>query len=231
MTLQEAWDKYRSQTTLNYEDIAPYIGHQGQVLRFDSGQTMVERGDFPAYVYFMLDGIAIGQRHYEDGNEYRYFQVDQKNGNLGLLEILGRKERYVATITCLTDVKVVKVPSALVYEVIMTHLELIRKSTFLLADDLYQRSGNDGIYYFYSGIDRVRLFIITYYDQHWHPRTKTALVVQMSYEEIANQVGLSVRTVGRSIKKLKESDEVLVKGKQLVVSREHYAKMKQRLIK
>ncbi|WP_369332861.1 hypothetical protein [Carnobacterium viridans] len=83
----------------------------------------------------------MGQRRYKDGNEFSYFQVDKKSGNIGLLEVLSNKEQYVATITCLTDVTVVKLESAVIYELIMNNLNLLRKCSFLLAKDLSNRSG------------------------------------------------------------------------------------------
>ena len=49
----------------------------------------------------------MGLRDYEDGSDYSYFQVDKTNGNIGLLEIMSRREQYIATITCLTKVTAV----------------------------------------------------------------------------------------------------------------------------
>ncbi|MEI5993246.1 Crp/Fnr family transcriptional regulator [Candidatus Enterococcus mansonii] len=228
MNLQDAWQKYHTDNVFNFSDISDYISDKGRTIIYKSGQSIVEKGDFPLYIYFIIDGIAIGKRHYEDGNEYNYFQVDKQNGNIGLLEILGKKEQYVATITCLTNVEVFRIESAIVYDILMNHLPLLRKCTFLLADDLYNRSGNDGIYYYYTGIDRIRLFLMNYFEQHY---SHYDLPIEMSYEKIANQIGVSVRTVGRSIKVLKETNEVTVQSKKMMMSKRQYEKMKVKLAK
>ena len=225
MNLQDSWNQLGIDTGLNYADIEKRLNGHYQRLIFKAGQRVLERGDFPSNVFLIVKGEAIGQRHYEDGSQYHYFQVNKENGNLGLLEVLSRQEKYVATITAITDIEVLKVDSARVYELIMSDLELLRKCSFLLADDLYRRSNNDGLYYFYSGIDRVRLFLTSYFEERSLFLKKQEIAVDASYQVIANQVGLSVRTIGRSIKKLKELGEVEVSGKKITLTNEQYEKM------
>lgn len=141
MNLRDSWGKYKAVEDFNYSDIEEYIRDIRQTRLFNSGKAIVEKSDFPSYIYFIIEGITIGQRRYKDDNEFSYFQVDKKSDNIGLLEVLSKKEQYVATITCLTDVTVVKLESTVIYELIMNNLNLLRKCSFLLAKDLRNRSG------------------------------------------------------------------------------------------
>ncbi|MGY3749598.1 Crp/Fnr family transcriptional regulator [Vagococcus acidifermentans] len=227
MKLHDVWEKYQVNKLLNYADVAKFLTKEGQTVTYPPGKMIVQRGDFPEYIYFIIEGLAIGQREYEDGSEYRYFQVDKQNGNLGLLEILSKNEQYVATITSLTEVVAVKVESAAVYDILMNDLDLLRKCSLLLADDLYQRSGNDGIYYYYEGIDRLRLFLLNYAEQlQMKYLSQDSLLVEMSYEQIAAQIGVSIRTVGRSVHKLKKNGEISISGKKIKISEDQYQKLK-----
>lgn len=159
------WEKYAVETEINFSVISDYIGEYGTEFVFKPNSMIISRGDFPDNVYFIKEGIAVGLRNYEDGRDYSYFQVDKTNGNIGLLEVLSRKEQYIATITCLTEVTAVRIDSAFVYELIMSNLSLLRRCSVLLAEDLYSRSGNDGILYHYKGIDRIRYYLIQYYEK------------------------------------------------------------------
>lgn len=226
MELKQMWQKFEQAEKLNYKVIEPYLSKKGLTRRYSPGDQIISRGEFPQYIYFIIDGTAVGQRLYENGNEYHYFQVDYRNGNLGLLEILSKKENYVATVTCLTEAEVIQVRSTEVYEIIMSHLELLQKCTFLLADDLYQSSEKEGQQY-YSGIDRLRLFLLDYFVKNEKDRK---VLVEMSYEEISSRIGVSARTVGRSIKKMKELDEVCVYGKKVMINERQSRKMKEALI-
>ena len=230
MTLKAVWQQYDIGQPFNYQDMVPYLQGQQQKVNYRSGQTIITRGDFPESIYFIISGLAIGRKLDREGNDYRYFQVGSDNGNLGLLEVLSRQEAYVATITCLTAVQVIKVDAALVYQLVMDHLVLLRKCSFLLATDLYQRSSNDGRYYFYSGTKRLQLFLIQYFEIH-HPKTSSQqLIVKFNYEEIAAQIGVSVRTIGRSISKLKQRHELSMQGKRITLSDRQYQQMKKELL-
>lgn len=221
--LKKYWDIYSEETSFNASVITDFLQENGQELNYKAGSVIVLGGDFPSDVYFIKEGMGVGKRNYEDGNEYVYFQVDQTNGNLGLLEVLARKEMYISTVTCLTDVVVIKVPSYLLYKEIMENQELLRRCTVLLAEDLYRTSGNEGLLYRFQGVDRVRHYLIKYYEEHGS--NDSAVEVQKQYQDIAFELGISVRTVGRSIKKLKESGEIISHNRSVFIGADHYRKL------
>ncbi|MEC1376835.1 Crp/Fnr family transcriptional regulator [Heyndrickxia oleronia] len=227
MNLKKMWEKYGNETEFNFSVISEFIDEFGTELVFEPNSVIISRGDFPNYVYFIKDGIAMGLRDYEDGSDYSYFQVDKTNGNIGLLEIMSRREQYIATITCLTKVTAVRIESALVYQLIMSDISLLRRCSVLLAEDLYISSGNDGIFYQYKGIDRVRYFLIRYYERNSNKNSLTrSIYIDDQYKDIASQIGLSIRTVGRSIKQLKELNEISSSNRKLTMSKQQYIKMK-----
>ena len=116
----------KEMTFFNYGEIEPYLNNKGTNIYFEEGDTIVNRGSSPNYIFFIKKGKVLGQRDYSDGNEFNYFQIDEKNGSIGLLEVLSRKEKYVATITCLSDVEIIRVPSDIVYRTIMNNSELLQ---------------------------------------------------------------------------------------------------------
>lgn len=227
MKLEQLWGKYAAETEFNYAVISGLLGDHGTTLEFEPDSVIVSRGDFPHHVYFLIEGVAIGLRDYEDGKDYNYFQVDKTNGNIGLLEVLSRKKKYIASITSLTKVTLVRVDSAIVYELIMSNTSLLRRCTVLLADDLYNRSGNDGIFYHFKGIDRVRYYLVRYYEMN--KKATETITINDYYKDIANQIGVSTRTVGRSMKQLKDLNEISGSDRTLTMSDEQYRKMKQNI--
>lgn len=229
MNLKKMWDKYANETKFNFSIISEFLDEFGTELVFEPNSVIISRGDFPDYVYFIKAGTAIGLRDYEDGSDYNYFQVDKTNGNMGLLEILSRREQYIATITCLTKVTAVRIDSALIYRLIMSDLSLLRRCSVLLAEDLYSRSGNDGIFYQYRGIDRVRYYLIRYYENNSKGDGTEFIYIKDCYKDIASQIGVSIRTVGRSIQELKKLDEISSVNRKLMLSKQQYHKLKKHI--
>lgn len=220
MKLEEVWKKYELKSTFNLSILPESIKKQGVLIKYAPKSVIVLRGEFPQYIYFIQSGTALGTRNYTNGNEYNYFQLDQNNGNIGLLEILARKEQYIATIVSMTEVEVLRIESAVIYDLVMSDMELMRRCTTLVAQDLYMRSGNDGLLYYFSGLDKVRFYLVDYYDKHRDGKEK--VIVYSEYQEIASHIGVSIRTVGRSLKKLKEGGEILSVNKRVVLTEEKY---------
>lgn len=219
-SLQRSWEKYTEEDYFNYTVLEDFLMQYGQEVTFKIENTIVMGDEFPEYIYFIKEGIGVGKRNYADGNEYIYFQVDNSNGNLGLLEVLARKEAYISTVTCSTQVTAIKIPAHLVYEKIMSDTTLLRRCSVLLAQDLYRTSGNEGLLYRFQGIDRVRHYLIKYYEEH--QQSGSPVTVEADYQEIAYELGISVRTVGRSIKRLKELQEVGGQKRKLLLKEAHY---------
>ena len=225
MDLRKTWEKYREESTFNYSVLPESLKNRGECVEIEPKTLIVSRGAFPQEVFFILEGTAAGIREYADGNEYSYFQLDKSNGSIGLLELFARKDRYVATIVSLTKMKLMKIDSEVVYGAIMEDVSLLRRCTVLLADELYQRSGNDGILYYFQGIDRVRYYLTSYYEEHKAEQTSGKVIVLAEYQEIASSIGVSVRTVGRNLRKLKEGQEIGSFRKKITVTEEQYRKM------
>ncbi|MDM8214296.1 Crp/Fnr family transcriptional regulator [Enterococcus hirae] len=226
--LRAKWKKYGEDRLFNYEKLADKISADYPCIHFQKNDIIVYRGDFPENIYFIVAGTAVGIRDYEDGNEYDYFQLDKTNGSIGLLEVLAQKDEIIATITCLTEVKAYKVPADIVFEWIMNDIELLRLSANLLADDLYLRSANDGLLYRFTGIDRLRYYLISYYEDH---RTAAGTIrVRESREKIGNKLGMSIRTVGRSLKTLKESGEIISVDRKILIGAKEYIHLKESLL-
>mgnify|MGYP000264301266 CR=1 FL=1 len=224
MKLEKLWRKYKSDGDFNLQALPESLVKQGVLVEYEKNSILVSRGERPDYIYFIQEGMVAGIREYANGSTYSYFQLNSTNGSVGLLEILAGKEHYIATLSTITRVKALRINAALVYQTIMEENELLRKCINLLADDLYMRSGNDGIMYYMSGLDRVRFFLLTYYERH-QKNSEGDVLVEAEYQDIANGIGMSIRTVGRNLQKLKETGELKNIQKKIIMGKQQYEKL------
>lgn len=103
----------------------------------------------------------------------------------------------------------------------------MRKYLYLVSQDLYCRSCNDGLLYYIRGIDRVSYYLVKYYASHNYMYEK--LTIPSNFESISMNIGICVRTVGRSIRKLRERGMISITGKHITMSYEQYKRMQQAL--
>lgn len=226
MKLKDLWSYYSEDGIFNFSALPEELAARGSKIEYQPNSIVVSRGDFPENIYFILEGIVAGVREYSNGNTYSYFRLDPSNGSIGLLEVLAKREKYIATIVTVTKVKALRLDSAIVYHEIMENISFLRKCSNLLSDDLYQRSGNDGVMYYLSGLDRVRYFLTNYYASHPEKKDeKGQMVVDAAYQEIANAIGMSIRTVGRNLQKLRASGEIKSEKKRILIGEKQYEKL------
>lgn len=215
--LEKQWEKYEG-TDVNLSIFPEEMIKQGKTVIFPPHKIVVSRGEFPTYLYFIKSGRTVGSRDYADGNEYSYFQLDHRNGNIGLIEILAKKDKYIATVKSVTEMEALRIESEIVYRYIMENPEMLRRCITFVARDLYMRSGNDGILYYLDGLNRLRHYLLDYYETHKEQGRQ--IVVTAEYQDIARRLGVSIRTVGRSIRKLKDNKEIMSVNKKIVLTKE-----------
>lgn len=223
MQLEELWEKYREYDCFNLSVLPEHILKQGVRVTYPPRSVILNRGEFPKYIYFLESGIALGTRDYNDGNNYYYFQIGTENGCLGLLEVLSHQPKVVATVVAGTEVTVLRISSAVIYDYIMNSPEMLFRCLHIVSNDLYQRSGSDGLLYYRRGIDRVRYYLVQYCSLHGE--AGQTVRVSADYQTIASNIGVSVRTVVRSIRALKEQEEISSVRKKILISPEQYQTM------
>lgn len=223
MPLQELWKEYSPFNHFNLSVLPDEIKTQGVRITYQPHSVIINRGEFPQFIYFIESGTVLGTRDYTDGNTYHYFNINSEAGCVGLLEVLAHRPHTIATVIAGTAVTALRISSAVIYQYLMTHVELLYGCCFVVSNDLYLRSGNDGILYYQKGIDRVRYYLVQYYTLHAFEEDE--LIIQPDYQTIANNIGVSVRTVVRSIQKLKESGEITSVKKKNYISKKQCSNM------
>lgn len=223
MTLKELWKRYEKFNAFNFDSLSDELKGQAVKVVFEKDEIITMLGDSPQYVYFIDSGIAQGVRLYGNGNAYHYFQIRRQNGSIGLLELLAQEETYVATIIASTRLVAWQVPASSVYSFIMGNVDMMRCCLYVVATDLYQRSANDGLLYYHTGLERVMFYLTRYYSGH--ATNAETIVMEPGYQYIANNIGVSIKTVGRSVRQLKEQGFISSKNKKIVISHAQYEKM------
>ena len=81
-----------------------------------------------------------------------------------------------------------------------------------------------------EGIDRVRLFLISKYEKCRNTDYRNGSVyIKTEYQEIADTIGMSIRTVGRNLKKLKEMREIKILYKKIYITEDQYELLKKQM--
>jgi len=223
LSLEDLWPQYEEYTYLNRDCLPSGLLEKGIQIEYKAGSTIISAGDYPEYGYFIKSGTVQGVRQYADGNNYYYFTLNEKDGSVGLLELFSRDTESIATIIAKTDVVATRIPSDEIYKYIMNDVELLRRCLHTTASSFYLRSGNDGLLYYKRGLDRVKYFLIQYYENN--NTQNSTIILKSDFQSIAHSIGISSRTVGRSMKVLKEEGFVNFHKKKFSMTYEQYKQL------
>ncbi len=188
------------------------------------GDVIISEGDSLESVFFIESGIVDGMKCFESGQDYQYFVLDRLNGAIGLLELFSRQPTIIATIIAKTDVVVLRIPADELYSFAMNDLPLLRKINFHIANDLYRDSGLNGKLFYLNGFERVSFYLMDYFEKN-AGRTPF-VIVRQSYQNIANHIGVSHRTVVRAVRDLRQQGLCSIYGKHIRISLEQFENLR-----
>lgn len=222
MDLSKEWKRY-DVSGKNIFDLLPdeILGH-GITIECKANSVLLTAGDFPKYIYIIKSGQFQGLRQNPDGDSYYYFKL-YPGETIGLIEVFAKEMESVATIVSLTDSSLWRIDSAKLYVYIMSDILLLQHCIFLMSKYLYNKSNTHGQLYYRAGIDRVKSFFINYYEMNSFDSQD--IVISRDYQDIANSIGVSLRTVGRSIQKLKKQHLITSFNKKLLMTKQQYLNM------
>ncbi len=222
--LDAIWKKYDTSYQVLLDLLPESLAPRSKRITYAPGEVVVGEGDHIEYVYFIESGVVDGMKRFENGKDYQYFKLDKVNGAIGLLELFSQQRITIATIVAKTQVSVQRVDAAELYAVVMENPALLRKYTYHIARDLYQDSGKNGRLFYQKGLERVCFYLTNYYTNNAHQ--KDPVIVRQSYQVIANQIGVSTRTVGRAVQHLKAAGLCDLAGKCICLHRRQFERIR-----
>ncbi len=222
--LEQVWNKFDISYGSALGLLPAALAERCTQKTYAPGDLIVSEGDSLEYVFFIESGVVDGMKCFESGQDYQYFVLDRLNGAIGLLELFSRQRTIIATILAKTDVSVLRIPADELYQFAMNDLPLLRRISFHIANDLYRDSGLNGKLFYLSGLERVTFYLMDYYEKNAYQ--SPFVIVRQSYQNIANHIGVSQRTVVRAIRDLRESGLCSMSGKHIRISSEQLNQMK-----
>lgn len=170
--------------------------------------TIIHQKDEPLeYFGIVCEGSHRVINEFENGNVYMIERNDPIDF-VGEVTILAEKERTSVTIETLTECTVLYFSRKDFEDWIEKDIHFLRLVSQKVAYKLYRSSYNRGNRLFYPP-QHLLLFYFLQYIEEYH-----SCVIRRTREEIHEETGISVKTLNRTIRKLKESGMVgITKGK------------------
>jgi CRP/FNR family cyclic AMP-dependent transcriptional regulator len=189
------------------------------VQHYDAKTIMIKKDAKPKYVYIISCGTLRIFNEFENGRILQTANVKDMDF-IGLIEVLAAKDKIAATVETVTNCTALRIPK----EDFLKWMEFDHNLAMMLAKkiaiDFYNISYSNGRLLLNSSMYTLVSFIIECVKSDIEQAN--IAFVNKKRQQIADELGISLRTVHRNVKKLKELGIIKIDTGKICVNSEQY---------
>ncbi|MFZ5354513.1 MAG: Crp/Fnr family transcriptional regulator [Bacillota bacterium] len=191
-----------------------------KIIELKSGQTYIQKGGIVRTVDILCSGQMQVLNEFENGNVYCFAAI-QPIAYIGSLEVLADAEVYSSTTEALTPCTLISMPKEIFIEWLNSDHALAMEIGRFIARCLYEQSWKTGEAAVYPALYVAAAFFIKVFEAS----SDDNVMISISRQQLANELGYSIRTVNRNIKLLKEEGCLTVKRQCISINGRQYDKL------
>ncbi|MBZ4667795.1 MAG: family transcriptional regulator, cyclic receptor protein [Epulopiscium sp.] len=196
------------------------IVHMGKDHVFIREKTEVDM------VYILVEGIvkAIDYRIFGIVYNYMWFYPVK---TFGSMEILLELQNYMTTLKTVTPCTMLAVSKDKFATWMRNDINTLLLESKSMGSYLLEQSRKERLFLFFQGVDRVILLFIHLYEKM---AQNNKCILKLTRQDIADQSGLSIKTINRAVKKLEEEGYISREGNKILILESQYKKMQEYII-
>lgn len=215
--------KKREYMNVLFRNCTEEVKYYMSLVEVDADQTFIKAGEECTYIYIILSGKVTGVEW--PMNEKSYFFKDFGPGDFfGEIECFAGMTNYRISILSSTRCRLLAIPSVYYMEWMHIDVDALYMRTQENMKRLVSQTAEARKYLFMDGKDRLMVHLIRKYEQK-QPLPDT-LELNQTRARISEEVGISMKTLNRNIKKLEEMQLLQLNKGKIVISKEQYLQMK-----
>lgn len=213
----------RREQFIRYFKTAPvWLLESFNVEVMDAGTTFVHEGEQVETVFFILDGTIKATDYRFQGITFDFMRFDKVYA-MGGMEIIMDLPVYRTTLQTVTKCHVLKIPKAKFEKWIKTDIEALKHEAKLVGEYLLEQGRSSRAFLFLQGSDRLAMLFVQRYEAY---AQNGVLDMNGDRQSLSDATGLCVKTINRSVKKFAEDGDITKKGRQIIIDREQYIRLK-----
>lgn len=206
-----------------FEEAPDRLKNSISIFEVDKNKKIIEAGSPCTHIYVILSGRVTGVEW--PLNQKMYPFKDFGRGDFfGEIEVFADMSEYRICIITQTKCKIATIPSDIYMNWLYMNNSLLKKRSKINIKRLITQTADARKYLFMDGTERLMFHLLRKYNVY-EDNVKIYKVVS-TRGEIAEEIGFCVKTLDRSIKKLKDNGFIDLKAGKIVISKEQYISIK-----
>ena len=176
---------------------------------FLPGESLMRKGERATHVYLLTRGSTRVSNEFASGQRYTFASLDTPD-LIGDLEVLSGQGAYAASNEAVTTCEVIAMSAETFLQWMRMDSEFALTVAQMLAAKMYPTSNEAGRVKFLPSLERLHSYLI----KRLGTIEADTFILHTSRQQIADDIGTSVKTVNRGVAKLKEAGRIgLLHGK------------------
>lgn len=207
-----------------FKNCTEEVKYYMSVIDVEADQTFIKAGEPCNYIYIILSGKVTGVEW--PMHEKSYFFKDFGPGDFfGEIECFSGLSNYRISILSSTRCQLLAIPSVYYMEWMHMDVDALYMRTQENMRRLVLQTAEARKYLFMEGKDRLMVHLVRKYEQKIP--SPDILELNQTRARISEEVGISVKTLDRNIKKLEEMNLLTLNKGKIVITKAQYLQMKQ----
>jgi CRP/FNR family cyclic AMP-dependent transcriptional regulator len=217
--LPDATAEYLKQYFLTAPD---WIVSSLKLMKIKKDQIFIREEDPVDTIHLLVTGIikAIDYRFYGNTYDYMWFYPVTSFGGM---EVILDQTFYQTTLSTVTPCTILVIPRNLFEQWINNDIRVLRMEAKVMGAYLLEEVKRERIFLFMQGSDRLTYTLMHIYE---HTASQNCCIIKLTQQNLADSTGLSVKTIGRSLKDLEQSGYLMRSGNKIIINEVQYQQMR-----
>lgn len=186
-----------------------------------AGTTIVRKGEKVKYVYVLIKGNVKVTNEFSNGRRYTYARI-MSISFIGELEILAGEKEYASNVEAVTICRALLITAEDFTQWIEFDPSILMTVAKVLATKMYPTSSESGTVIFFSAMRKFQEYIVKYCRAK---KDRELFFINRNRQQIADEIGTSVKTVNRCVEKLQTNGLLLKMRGKIYINKEQYTNM------
>lgn len=209
-----------------FQNCTEEVKYYMSMAEVQENQTLIEAGERCSNIYIILSGKVTGIEWPMTGRPY-FFKDYGPGDFFGEIEYFADLLNYRISVVTVTRCRVLIIPVKYYMEWLQSDAEALYLRTKENMRRLISQTADARKYLFIESRERLMMHLIRKYEQKLP--LKKVLELRQSREQLSEEIGFSVKTLNRNIKKLEKEELICLQKGKIIITETGYLKMKQQV--
>lgn len=193
-----------------------------KIEHMDKGHIFVRENAPVESVYIIAKGTIKATDYRVLGVAYDFMKFEGTYA-MGGMEVVMDLSTYKTTLETVTPCTMISIPIAKFKKWLETDVQALKQEAKAIAEYLNKEARQGRAFLFLQGVERLEMILTQRYESY---NIDGVYETSSTRLELAEESGLCVKTINRSVKKLEEENLIGRKGNRITINEQQYKTMK-----